>query len=180
MFSYRIDDRLELRILEERHAQELFDLIVANREHLRRWLVFADTTEKVEDTLSFIRKSLDRFAAGDGFNCGIWQGGRIIGTIGLLHIRRPADKTEIGYWLAEAEQNKGIMTRCVRAMCDLLFGDMKLNRVEIQCASENRRSRAVPERLGFTQEGVLRDSGRIRERFVDHVVYSMLAREWKR
>jgi len=180
VFRHRIDEHLDLRILEERHAQELFDLVVANREHLRQWLPFADTTLKVDDTLGFIRRGLERFARDDGYNCGIWLDGAIVGTIGMLYLRRPADKTEIGYWIAQAQQGKGIVTRSVRAMTDVLFGDLKLNRVEIQCATENRRSRAVPERLGFTQEGVLRDSGKIGDRFVDHVVYSMLEREWRR
>ena len=57
--------------------------------------------------------------------------------------------------------------------------DLKLNRVEIRCATENTRSRAIPERLSFTQEGVMRQVQWLHDRYVDHVVYSMLAEQWR-
>ena len=49
--------------------------------------------------------------------------------------------------------------------------------MEIQAATGNHRSRAIPERLGFQQEGVLREYERVGERYLDIVVYSLLARE---
>jgi ribosomal-protein-serine acetyltransferase len=70
------------------------------------------------------------------------------------------------------------MTAAVRAVVDFAFGAWKLNRVTIQASVENVRSRAVPERLGFREEGVLREVERVGERHVDHVVYAMLAADW--
>ena len=61
---------------------------------------------------------------------------------------------------------------------DMVPDELKLNRVEIQCARENHRSRAVPIRLGFVEEGTLRQAGTAESGFVDHVVYGMLASEW--
>ena len=55
-----------------------------------------------------------------------------------------------------------------------------MNRVEIHCAAENTRSCAIPKRLGFTQEGILRDAQWLYDRYVDMVVYGLLAREWQR
>jgi hypothetical protein len=52
-------------------------------------------------------------------------------------------------------------------------------RVEIRAAPENARSRAIPERLGFTQEGTLRQVERVGDRYLDNVVYAMLAEHWK-
>jgi ribosomal-protein-serine acetyltransferase len=65
-----------------------------------------------------------------------------------------------------------------RALLDHAFYELKLNRVEIRCAAENNCSRAVPERLGFRQDGVLRQAEWLHEHFVDLVIYSMLAGEW--
>ena len=79
---------------------------------------------------------------------------------------------------AETAQGRGIMTRACAAMTRWCFDELKLNRVEIQCARENARSRAVPMRLGFVQEGILRQAGTAEAGFVDHVVYGMLASEW--
>jgi ribosomal-protein-serine acetyltransferase len=51
--------------------------------------------------------------------------------------------------------------------------------VEIGCAPGNRKSCAIPERLGFTREGVLRQREWLYDHFVDHVVYGILAEEWR-
>jgi ribosomal-protein-serine acetyltransferase len=45
---------------------------------------------------------------------------------------------------------------------------------------DNRRSRSIPERLGFRQEGVLRKAELVGDRYVDHIVYVTLASEWER
>jgi len=69
--------------------------------------------------------------------------------------------------------------RCERALVGYAFDVWKLNRLEIRAGTENYRSQRVPERLGFVNEGVVRDAERINGRYVDHVLYSVLAREWK-
>ncbi|MEN1761147.1 GNAT family protein [Anoxynatronum sibiricum] len=54
-----------------------------------------------------------------------------------------------------------------------------LNRVEIRCATGNHKSRAIPQQLRFVAEGVLREAEWLYDHYVDHVVYAMLASEWK-
>ena len=70
------------------------------------------------------------------------------------------------------------MTRAVRTLVDHAFGVWDLHRVEIQAAVNNHRSRAIPERLGFREEGVLREAERIGDRWNDLAVYAILAPEW--
>jgi ribosomal-protein-serine acetyltransferase len=86
----------------------------------------------------------------------------------------------LGYWLSEDEEGRGTMTDPVRALVAHSFTQWKLNRVEIRADVENVRSRAIPERLGFRQEGILRQAYRVSEdRYSDDAVYSMLASEWR-
>lgn len=70
------------------------------------------------------------------------------------------------------------MTAAVRLLVDHALSLWRLNRVEIRVAAENRRSRAISERLGFRQEGMLRQAELIDGRYLASIVYSMLAADW--
>ncbi len=179
MFSHRIDENLELRLPEERHIDESHALVIQNLEHLKVWLPWATDEYSLEDTRQFIRRNLQQFAEGQGFAVQILFQGRLAGTIGYNKFDWPDKKTELGYWLAASFVGQGLMTRACRALIDHAFNELKLHRVEIHCARDNRRSRAVPERLGFQQEGVLRQAEWVRDHFNDLVVYGMLVNEWQ-
>ncbi|HVF87449.1 MAG TPA: GNAT family protein, partial [Pyrinomonadaceae bacterium] len=79
---------------------------------------------------------------------------------------------EMGYSLGAEHQGRGIVTACMRVLIHYTFDELKLNRVELRCAAENLKSRAVAERLGFTREGELRESWLIHGRFVGQIVYA--------
>ena len=79
MLRCPIDDDTELRLLEERHADELFALVDRNRAYLREWLPWLDATTTVDDERAFVRTSLERFAAGTTIEFAIWHRGRISG-----------------------------------------------------------------------------------------------------
>ncbi|ADI13972.1 GCN5-related N-acetyltransferase [Truepera radiovictrix DSM 17093] len=179
MFAMRIDEGLELRLLEQRHARALYDLTTANRAHLRPYLPWVDKLESVRGTEAFIRSGLEQFARGDGFQAGIYHRGALAGMCGLHYIRPDTRRTEIGYWLAEAAQGQGIVTRVCAGLCAYAFEELGLHRVEIRCHPGNARSRAVPERLGFTEEGILRGVDKLASGWADWVVYGLLEDEWR-
>ncbi len=114
----------------------------------------------------------------EGFQAGVIVDGSIAGMAGFHRVDWANRSTGIGYWLAEDRQGRGAMTACVRRLVDHAFGAWELNRVEIHAATGNRRSRALPERLGFDQEGVLREAELVGGRRLDLAVYAMLAAGW--
>lgn len=179
MLPVALTDRQRLRSIAESDAPELYALVRANRAHLARWLPWAPT-QTLDDTREFIRSAREREAAEDGFEAAILEEGAIIGMAGFHGVSWTHRSTELGYWLAESAQGRGTMTRAVSALVDHAFSTWRLNRVAIRAAVENRPSRAIAERLGFRREGVLRQVERVGDRFVDHVVYAMLADEWTR
>jgi len=179
VFSHKLSEHAELRLLEERHAQELSDLTDRNRDHLRAWLPWVDRSRTVEDRKNFIRTALKQFAENNGFQAGIWYDGRLAGVVGYHGIDWQNCSTTLGYWLGEEYQGKGLMTAACRALVDHAFVEIGLNWVGIACAVENEKSRAIPERLGFRQEGVRRQAEWLYDHFVDHVIYATLAREWR-
>jgi ribosomal-protein-serine acetyltransferase len=165
--------------LYDADAEPLFAVVDANRAHLRQWLPWVDSNRGPDDTRAFIRRSREQFARNDGFDAAIEADGAIVGVIGLHKVDHLNRKTEIGYWLAESAQGRELMTAACRAVITHIFSDLKLNRVEILCATENVRSRRVPERLGFAQEGMARQAGFLYDHYVDLVVYAMLAADWR-
>ena len=179
LLCIRIDDDTVLRLYEERHAQEVAELVDQNRTYLRKWLPWVDNSRSVEDSRAFIRSSLQQFAQNEGFQMGIWHKDTFAGGIGYQGIDWIDRKVEIGYWLGELFQRKGLMTKACRTLIAYAFTELGLNKVEIHCATENIRSCAIPKRLGFTQEGILRDAQWLYDHFVDTVIYGLLAREWQ-
>ena len=129
---------------------------------------------------AFLRAARRQALANNGAQFAVIADDRIAGVLGVHWIKWDHGATSLGYWLDEGAQGRGLVTRSVAALLDHAFGEWKLHRVEIRAAPENHRSRAIPIRLGFSEEGLLRDNERIGDRFVDHVVYSMLAAEWLR
>lgn len=179
MFSYKIDDDVELRLLEERDAEEVLSLLQQNLSHLQGELTWLNDRLSLDDAKEYIRAGLERFAANNGLRSGIWLQGSLAGIVSLHNLVRVDRKASLGYWLGASFQGRGLVTRACRVLINYSFSELKLNRLEIQCAPENKRSRKVAERLGFTQEGILRQSWWIRESFVDEVVYGLLASEWQ-
>lgn len=178
-FPLSAGDDVELHLLHESQAGELFGLVDGNRAYLREWLPWLDQNTEVEHTRAFIRAARKQRDDRNGFTCGIRWRGALVGVVGLHGIDWANRKTGIGYWVAQSHQGRGLVTRACAALLPYLFEELGLNCVEIGCAPENARSNAIPERLGFTKEGVLRQREWLYDHFVDHVVYSLLASEWR-
>lgn len=71
------------------------------------------------------------------------------------------------------------MTRACELIAQWAFEEAGLNRLEIRAAADNKRGRALAERLGFRLEGIARQAKRLNGRFADMAVYAMLAAEWR-
>ncbi len=171
---------IRLDLMEEVHAQELFRLVEANRPYLRAWLPWLDTQQSVVDSLQFIRLTRDQFKQHESMTVGIWYRDALSGVIGYHRFDWMNRASMIGYWLAADRQGKGIVTEACREMVNYGFSHLGLHRIEIKCATGNRKSCAIPERLGFVNEGITRQGEWLYDRYVDLVVYSMLAPEWKK
>lgn len=175
-----VNQDLELRQLNLDNTEELFKLTDENRNYLREWLPWLDKNKTIEDTKKFIQGGLEKREKGIGFEFGIWYKGELAGCLGLHELNKANRKTVIGYWLAEQFQGKGIMTEAVKALINHIFDHLKLNRVEIHCAVGNEKSCTIPQRLGFTHEGIMREAEWLNDHYVDWNMYAILASEWNK
>jgi ribosomal-protein-serine acetyltransferase len=171
---FTIDDSTALRPLVLADAREVFAVVDANRAYLRRWLPWVDAVLSEEHSREFVESAVAQRESGRGPTFAILQRDALVGLIGFHPIDRIHCVGEIGYWLAEAAQGRGIMTACCRFVVRYGFYTLDLHRIQIPAAVANRRSRAIPERLGFTLEGIMRGRENLHGTFVDHALYALL------
>lgn len=179
MFIHKIDEELALKLVETRDAGRIFELTDRSRGVLREWLPWLDFTTEPKDTKQFIESGVHNFALGKSLNCAIMYHGEIVGLAGFNEINEAKKTAYIGYWLDRDYHGKGIMTRVAGALTEYALMERGLNKVEIRVATGNGKSRNIPQRLGYTEEGTLRQAEWLYDHFVDHVVYGMLQAEWR-
>lgn len=154
-------------------AREMFSLIDKNRTYLRRWLPFIDVTTAVADSEAYLSSVEEQAERNPVFVIRFY--GKLVGLVGFKDTDYDNLRTEIGYWLAENFQHKGIMTSCVRTLVDFAFNDMGMHRIQIRVAEGNTASRRIPLRLGFQKEGVERDGEMLEPgRFVNLETFSLI------
>jgi ribosomal-protein-serine acetyltransferase len=169
----QLSDDIELRPLTAADLDEVHALVEANREHLAGWMPWAADQQR-DGTENYLRAAEQKRERGEALDFAIVVDGRIAGCAGFPVIDPYARMGIIGYWLASEHEGRGLVTRAVSALIDHGFGELGLHRIQISAATDNVRSRAVPERLGFTQEGVLREAEEVAGRRQDLAVYGLL------
>lgn len=179
MFFHRLNDRHSLRQLAVGDAEELFQVVDANRTYLRHWLPWLDRTRTVEDSRLFLADVVNQADNNHNIHAAIVLDGHIVGVASYHRIDWQNRSTSIGYWLAEGQQGHGLVTTSCQVLVDHAFAALNLHRLTITCATGNTRSRAIPPRLGFVHEARLRDAEWLYDHFVDHEVYVQLQPEWE-
>lgn len=177
MFELRVNDQILLKLRDESHAQESFDLIVAN-PNLREWMQWYDKVRTARDALDNIETNIEDCDLKTDYHLGIFYKNKMVGMISLHAVNYLVNKAAIGYWLAKEHEGKGIVTQSVKALLSFAFVDLKLNKVEIGAGVTNYRSRKIPEKLGFVLEGVLRENIKIGDKYIDMAMYSLLRNEY--
>jgi RimJ/RimL family protein N-acetyltransferase len=166
---------VRIRTLDLGDAEALFAVVEANRDRLRPWMPWEDSTRSPDDIRGFIERA--RASSTDAEGNGIWVDGELVGTMGMS-IDTLANSAEIGYWIDGEHEGHGIVTRGCRRFIEEAFGAFGLHRVSLLTATSNHRSQAVAERLGMTREAVLREAERSPDGYHDMVVFSILEHEW--
>lgn len=175
-----VDKELNLKQLELSDADAIFEIIDSQRKYLGEWLPFVAHTHTVEDPKKYIKGTMDVSNNENEFVFAIKYKNKTVGLVGFKQADNANKKIEIGYWLSEKFQKRGIMRRCVNRMIEFAFYDLELNRIQIKCAVGNEKSINIPKYFGFTYEGKERDGELFPDgSFVDIKVFSLLKGEFK-
>lgn len=179
MFKMDVDQDIQIGLLDISDHDVYLELVRRNREHLRQWLPWPDHVQNKDDAIAFIERTRKQWYEHQGFIGGISYKEQLCGIVGFHSINHRQKHASLGYWLGDEFQGKGIMTKVCSFLLQHAFTVMTLHRVEIRTEVDNLKSRALAERLGFTLEGIARQTAIVNRRYVDHAVYSLLSHEWE-
>lgn len=173
-----VNDHIRLESLKLSMAQQIYNTIDRDRQYLKQWLPFVEMTHHISDTENFIKivSSNEKYKRDNIYS--IWYRETFAGLVGFKDTDWNNRKTELGYWLAEKLQGKGIITTCVKKLLSYAFVKMRMNRVQIKVAIGNYKSAAIPKRLGFQLEGIERAGEFHDNKFLDLQVFSLLKKDW--
>lgn len=151
-------ERIYLRPCKPGDGPMVHDAILASLEELKPWMPFAHLNQTVDDTEGNLRKAQAEFILRNDIRLYIMrkEDDAFIGSTGLHRIDWDIRKFEIGYWIDSRYAKKGYMTEAVDLLSRFAFIELDANRIEIRCEPTNVNSRRIPEKLGFTLEGILR------------------------
>lgn len=173
-----IDDTIQLELTSEKHAQALFEAVDKNRAHLSAFLPWVENMKSVNDFTEYIINCVSLYRQGKEVSFVIILHGIAVGRIGLHHFNMLNKNAEIGYWITKAAEGHGIISKSCKILIAYGFHELNLHRIVIKAATQNVRSQAIPIKLGFKKEGVLRQAEWVNNEFLDIVLFSLLSNEW--
>ena len=175
----RVTDRIRLSRFESSDRPKLL-------EHLNKDSIFRDNSLVMPypytefDADQWLARAPIESCERDGIrNWAIRDAmGDLIGGVGLLNIRQ-GERAEIGYWLAKPFWGQGIMTSVVRRICDFAFDAYQLHRLHAYVFAPNSKSAAVLKRVGFNEEGCLREHVVRDGTAIDMLLFGLLKKEFQ-
>ena len=171
-------ERLFLRQTTSADMTDIFDLYndpeVNRFSNLGPFQNLADVENRVLKQHQFL------FDSAMGFYWGITlrDSDKIIGTCGFHGTEWLHASTKIGFDLAKSYWGRGIMAEALSAILQWIIQFHRINRIQAETDPNNHRSIATLRRLGFSEEGLLRQSGYWRGEFHDARCFSLLKSDW--
>ncbi|MFQ3392006.1 50S ribosomal protein L7/L12-serine acetyltransferase [Enterobacter mori] len=169
-----VSQQIELRSVEERYTTDLHNLVIKNKNFLQTAFDWAQHVGSEEDTRRNVQSNQMLHQRGYAKMFLIFHDDALAGVLSFNAIE-PANKTGyIGYWLDEAHQGKGILSRSLQAFMRHYVELGTVRRFVIKCRVDNHSSNAVALRNGFMLEGCLREAEYLNGRYDDVNTYARL------
>lgn len=179
MFALPLGDGAELRPLHPWQAAEFLEHMDRARASVDPWIPWASLSSDLKSARNTLQRYADNQARDTGHLYGLWLDGTLVGGVMFVHFDTYSGICEIGCWLEQSAEGRGLVTRSAQRMVDWAFGERGMSRIEWRCSTLNTRSSNVARRLGMSLDGVLRQAYPHRGVRQDQEVWSLLADEWR-
>lgn len=152
-------ERLSIRLPKPGDSKVVYPAQIASMNELKTWMEFAQKEQSEEELEVNIRHAHYLFLKRENMRLHVFlkDTGEFVGCSGLHRINWGIPRFEIGYWIDSRLSGNGYMTEAVERILMFAFAELGAKRVEIRCDSKNKHSRAIPERLNFELEGILKN-----------------------
>jgi len=172
----------------ETASLRLREIVPADTEAVFRVFADQDVTRyydlesfnTLDQARSHIGRQATRYQRGELIRWGISQKANdvLIGSVGVAIYPSNA-QGGLGYELARPYWRLGIMSEALRIVIRFSFRTLNLNRLQALVMPGNEASARLLAKLGFTEEGLLREYAFFKGRYQDLLCYSLLQREWQ-
>ncbi|MEH7094229.1 GNAT family N-acetyltransferase [Neobacillus vireti] len=154
-------ERLYIRKPLPGDGKMVFEAMQSSLNELKPWMPWANREQTEQEVEANMRDAHAKFLTREDLRLHIFdrETGEFIGATGLHRMNWDIPKFEIGYWIDTRQSGKGYITEAAQAITEFAFLELNAKRVEIRCDRKNTKSRAIPEKLGFTLEGILKNDG---------------------
>ncbi|MFQ5947555.1 MAG: GNAT family N-acetyltransferase [Acidimicrobiia bacterium] len=174
--------RLTLYPFRRRDADAIVEAVRASLPEFRAWLPWARSGYSKSDAARFIRDSIAAWNEGRAFDFAIHRPQDPechLGNISVWFTSRRELTGEVGYWIRTDESGAGICTEAAARMLEVAFDELGLHRVVLRIGAGNRASERVAEKLGFIQEGILRQEVKVNGAWMDHSLWGLIEDEYR-
>ncbi len=168
--------RLNLVEIQQEHLKDVFSLF--GDDKVTKFYNIK-TLQKPEEGQIYLDWFQKRFKEQTGIRWGIQLKNEegIIGTIGYNNFSEK-HRANLGYDLQSIYWNKGYMAEAIEAVVEFGFSSLNVNRVEAEVMIGNIQSEKLLLKLGFRNEGCLRDWMCWDDKHFDMTMFSLLRRDW--
>ena len=174
----KVYDQITIHLPKLEFAEEIFEIISNQQLYLGEWLPWVERTKSVKYLRAFLKDAARFNQGGQKLTTYVLYDGKIAGSVSFVKIDKEMRTAELGYWLREELQGKGIMTKACQRLIDYNFRTKAINRIEIKVATNNGKSIKIPERMGFLHEGTLRQAAFFYNQYFDMELFSLLKDDW--
>ncbi len=169
-----------IRPYRREDAEPLYEAVRESIRELMPWMAWCHQGYSMEESRSWVETRPETWTQGLEYDFALIDAthGKLLGGCGLNGFNQANRFANLGYWVRSRRTRSGLATAATRYIAAFGFTELALTRIEIVVATGNMPSQRVAEKVGATQEGILRNRLVVRDHVHDAVMFSLIPKEF--
>ncbi len=166
--------RLIIAPLKIEEAEAFYEMLTNNFNRIKEsFPKTSSANTSLADSRKYIQEKIVEFENKTFFSFGIClkEENKLIGQLAIKNIDWSIPKGELGYFIDQTYEGKGIVTEALQKVIHYAFTDLKMNKLFLRTLLDNVASQKVAEKNGFIKEGILRKEFKSGNNKLEDVIY---------